>query len=249
MSAFVVAGIVCLCLFGAALIGMLLRSLLPDHHLSTEFKDVIKLATAVVATLSALALGFLVASAKTAYDDAETELRTSVARLLLLDRVMAQYGPETDEARGLLRKLVETRLQHVWDIGGETEPTADAPGIEPVQHQLRGLSPQTEVQRFLQSRALQVSGQIAEAYWLAIEMQGERLPWPFLAILVFWLALLFFTFGLLSPSNTTVVSTLFVCALSVAGAVFLIIDMAHPYLGLIRISEGPLRDVLNRIGH
>jgi hypothetical protein len=251
MSAILVGGVVFLCLSGAASIGMLLRVHLPDHHLSTDSKDVIKLATAVVGTLSALALGLLIASAKTNYDTAETELRTSVARLVLLDRVMAHYGPETQGARGLLRNLVEARLHHAWGNASDVGPTADNagdnPGIEPVQDKLRELFPQTDAQRSLQARALQVSGQIAEAHWLLIEMRGEGLPWAFLAILVFWLALLFSTFGLLAPGNITVVCILLVCAVSVAGAVYLIIDLAHPYLGFIHVSDAPLRDALERL--
>jgi hypothetical protein len=74
------------------------------------------------------------------------------------------------------------------------------------------------------------------------------LPWAFLTILVFWLAVLFATFGLLAPGNATIVLTLLVCSLSVAGAVFLIVDMAHPYSGIIYVSDAPLRGVLNQLG-
>ncbi|UVK37880.1 DUF4239 domain-containing protein [Mesorhizobium sp. AR10] len=250
MSAFLTGGVVLLCLSGAASIGMLLRAYLPDHHVSADSKDAIKLATAVVGTLSALALGLLIASAKTNFNDAETELRTSVARLLLLDRVMAHYGPETQQARGLLRKLVEERLYQAWGNANEAtdDTAAEDLGIEPVQDTLRALSPQTDAQRSIQARALQVSGQIAEAHWLLIEARGEGLPWAFLAILVFWLGLIFFTFGLWAPVNVTVICTLLVCALSVASAVFLIVDMSHPYLGFIHVSDAPLRDALERMG-
>ena len=250
MSAFLIGGVVLLCLSGAASIGMLVRACLPDHHVSADSKDAIKLATAVVGTLSALALGLLIASAKTNFNDAETELRTSVARLLLLDRVMAHYGPETQQARGLLRKLVEERLNQAWGNANDAtdDTSAEDLGIEPVQDKLRDLSPQTDAQRSIQARALQVSGQIAEAHWLSIEARGEGLPWAFLAILVFWLGLIFFTFGLWAPVNMTVICTLFVCALAVASAVFLIVDMSHPYLGFIHVSDAPLRDALERMG-
>lgn len=252
MKAILLGGVVFLCLSGTASIGMLLRAYLPDHHLSADSKDVIKLATAVVGTLSALALGLLIASANASHDDAETELRTSVARLVLLDRVMAHYGPETEKARGLLRRMVETRLRDVWGDLNDADQLGssadDEAGIEPVQDELRALHPLTDAQRSLQARAIQVSGLIAEAHWLLVETRGEGLPWPFLAILVFWLGLLFFTFGLLAPVNTTVICTLLVCALSVAGAVFLIVDMSHPYLGFIHVSDGPLHDALQRIG-
>lgn len=211
----------------------------------------IKLATAVVGTLSALALGFLIASAKTSFEDAQTELRTSTARVLLLDRVMLHYGPETAEARRLLARLVEARLQQNWhrplEAGALEPPASEEISIEPVQDQLRSLKPETDAQRLLQNRAIEVSGNVAEAHWLVVEHGDEDLPFAFLIILVFWLSLLFFTFGLLSPVNSTVIVVLVFCALSVAGAVFLITDMAHPYLGVIQVSDEPLRKALERM--
>ncbi|CCV04239.1 conserved exported hypothetical protein [Mesorhizobium metallidurans STM 2683] len=162
MKAILLGGVVFLCLSGTASIGMLLRAYLPDHHLSADSKDVIKLATAVVGTLSALALGLLIASANASHDSAETELRTSVARLVLLDRVMAHYGPETEEARGLLRRMVEVRLRDVWgdlnDADQLGSSASDEAGVEPVQDELRDLHPLTDAQRSLQARAIQVSG-------------------------------------------------------------------------------------------
>jgi hypothetical protein len=248
MSPFVIGGIAFCCVFGAALIGMFLRSRLPGHHLSPDSKDAIKLATAIIGTLSALALGLLVASAKRSFDDAGTEVRTWAGRVVLLDRVMAHYGPETREMRGALRKLIEARLSEARGNASSERSLDDGPDVEPVQDGLRSLSPQNEAQRWLQSRALQLSGQIAEARWLRTETEAGGFPGAFLAMLVFWLALLFASFGLLAPGNATVVGTLFVCALSVTGALVLIIDMDHPYLGFIRASEAPLRLALERLG-
>ena len=165
---------------------------------------------------------------------------------------MAHYGAQTAQARGLLRQLVAARLEQGWGYAGNDEAAADIAvdntGIEPVQDILRALSPATDGQRWLQSRGLEISGQIAEAHWMLLDTGSERLPWAFLTILVFWLALLFATFGLLAPGNATVVATLLVCSLSVAAAVFLIVDMAHPYLGLIYVSDAPLREALDQLG-
>jgi hypothetical protein len=217
--------------------------------LDPDSKDVIKLATAVVGTLAALALALLIASAKTTYENANAELRTSMARLVLLDRVMARYGSDTNAARARLRTLVETRLSQAWGSDASAKNAGgEETGIEPVQAELRALSPDTNAQRLLQSRALQVSGDIAEAHWLLTETVGDGLPWPFLAVLVFWLGLLFVTFGLLAPTNATVIGLLFACALSVAAAVFLIVDMAHPYIGIIHVSDAPLRTALGQLG-
>jgi len=87
---------------------------------------------------------------------------------------------------------------------------------------------------------LQISGDIAEARWLIIEQLGQKLlPMPFLVMLVFWLTVIFTSFGLFSPRNATVITFLLVCALSAAGSLFLIMELDTPYEGLIKISSAP----------
>jgi hypothetical protein len=251
LSSLTLGVIVFACLFGASMLGIFIRSRLPDHHLDSESKDAIRLSTAVVGTLSALALGLLIASAKNVLDKSEAELRTSVARVLLLDRVMAHYGPETKAARQNLQRLVENRLIQGWGTPQQQlgiDPYDESQSIEPVQGELRDLTPGSEPQRLLQSRALEVSGELAEAHWMLVESKSEGLPTPFLVILVFWLSWLFATFGLQAPANATVIGVMLICSLSVAGAVFLVVDMAHPYLGFIHVSDGPLREALAHLG-
>jgi len=248
MGPFAVGAIVFASLFGGAILGMVLGAVLPAHHLSSDSKDAIKLATAIVATLSALALGLLIASAKTSFDTADTQLRNSIAHTVLLDRILAHYGPETRDARAQLRDVVEKSLRPVLRDEGSGDASPNDPGIEPVQDKLRAMAPQTEAQRSLLSSALQVSGDIAEAHWLMFERSEAGFPWPFLMILVLWLVTLFFSFGLLAPRNATVLCIIFFCALSVTSAVFLIVDMEHPFVGFIQVSSAPLRDALEQLG-
>jgi hypothetical protein len=252
MNPLIVGGIAFACLFGGALLGMALSAVLPAHHLNSDSRDAIKLSTAVVATLSALALGLLVASAKTSFDTADNLLRTMVARTVLLDRAMAHYGPETQSARIELRQLVEAQLHQIQSDGriGGIDPSAetDNRGIEPVQDKLRALTPQTEAQRLLLARALQVSGDIAEARWLMFARSEAGFPWPFLAILVAWLVMLFFSFGLQAPRNPTVFCIVILRTASVASAVFLIVDMQRPLSGYVQVSSAPLRDALDQLG-
>ena len=111
------------------------------------------------------------------------------------------------------------------------------------------LSPHNDAQRWLQSRALEVSGDMAESRWLLVERQGiSSLPMPFLVMLVSWLVIIFFGFGLLCPRNATVVAVLLVCALSAAGALYLIQELDRPYGGLITISSAPLQNALAYLG-
>src|SRR5271154_1023119 len=105
-----VGAIVFACTFGGALVGMTLRALLPEHHLNAETKEVIKLGTGLIATLSALVLGLLIASAKSSFDAQRTGFQQLSANIVLLDRLLARYGPETKDVRGSLRDLVASTI-------------------------------------------------------------------------------------------------------------------------------------------
>jgi hypothetical protein len=110
------------------------------------------------------------------------------------------------------------------------------------------LAPQNDAQRWLKSTALEISRNIAEARWLVVEQSGSSIQWPFLAVLVFWLAAIFASFGLFAPYNGSVITVLFISALSVAGSIYLIVEMDQPYGGLIRISSAPLHAALDQLG-
>jgi hypothetical protein len=157
MSTLTTAAIVFACVFGGALFGMFLRAVLPERHLNPDARDVIKVAMAMIATLAALVLGLLTASAKNSLDEKESQLRGVAAQVVLLDRTMAAYGEETKEARDLLKQMVVARISQIWPEENATvTPGAigRGSGIEAIQRKLLDLSPQTDAQRWLQSTAL-----------------------------------------------------------------------------------------------
>src|SRR5271154_6118475 len=102
------------CVFGGALIGMALRRILPEHHLSADSKEVIKLAMGLTATMSALVLALLIASAKGSYDAQRNEITQMSASVVLLNRMLIHYGPETKDARQLLRDSVSDMTARIW---------------------------------------------------------------------------------------------------------------------------------------
>jgi hypothetical protein len=241
------------CIFGGMVLGMFLRRLLPEHHLSEDSKDVVKMGIGMVATLAALVLGLLIASAKGSFDTMNKGLIESGSKIILLDRIMAQYGPETMEAREQLRSNVSSVVEQLWskDKTAQTERRVfdSKTGLEALQNKLRQLSPHNDAQRWHQSRALQVSADITESRWLLIEQHGQSsLPMPFFVMLVSWLVIIFFCFGLLAPRNATVIAVLLICALSATGALYLIQELDRPYGGLIAISDAPLREALSYLG-
>ena len=88
---------------------------------------------------------------------------------------------------------------------------------------------------------------IGQARLLLFEQSGRSIPMPFLVLLIFWVSVIFMSFGLFAPHNATVVATLFLCALSVSGAIFLIMELDQPFSGVVKISSAPLRNAINNI--
>jgi hypothetical protein len=247
-----VAWVVFVCVFAAALLGMLLRPVLPDSHLSGDSKDVVKLAMGLVATMAALVLGLLTGSAKSAFDTVENEVKQSSADVMVLDRALGQYGPETKEIRDLIRRAVALRLEATWPEDASRPARVDIPGttpaLEALEGKIRGLSPQNDAQRSLQARALQMAEDVLQTRWLIFGGAGNSIQVPFLLVLVFWLAALFLSFGLLAPRNATVVAVLLVAALSVSSSLFLILEMNHPLQGMLKVPSAPLRFTLSHLG-
>ncbi len=237
------------CVFGGALAGMGLRAVLPEHHRSTESKDIVKLGMGLIGAMAALVLGLLVASAKESYDTQKNELTALSSKVLFLDRALAHYGPETKEIRVALRGLVAGAVDQIWakdpSLPSGLEPKAQA-GI--VYDGIRELLPKNDVQRSIQAEASKIAVEIAQTRSLMFEQRSSAISMPFLIVVVFWLTINFVSFGLFAPSNATVIGTLFVCALSVAGAIFLILEMDRPFDGLIQIPRSTLSDLLSQIG-
>ncbi len=252
MSPTEIALIVFACVFGGAVLGMFLRILTPEHHLSQDSQDVIKLGMGLIATMAALVLGLVIATAKSSYDTQDAAVKHSAAKVLLLDRVLANYGPETKETRDLLRRIVASRLHEIWPEDRSQPARLDAPEVvsaaQGIEARILRLAPQNDAQRWLQSQALQIGSDLMETRWLVVGGLGSSVPVPFLVVVVFWLTILFGSFGLFAPRNVTVVAVLFLCALSVAGSIFLILEMDQPFEGLIRVSSASLRYTLSHLG-
>jgi hypothetical protein len=250
MSSITTGLIVFAFVFGGSLIGMALRAVVPRNHLDENSKEVVKLGMGLVGTMAALVLGLLVASAKGTYDAQSTELTQVSASVVVFDRILAHYGPETKEARETLRKGVIRGLDRLAsnDSGRASQMEPASSANEPLYEELQALSPKDDNQRTLKSLALSMAMSFGLTRWLMYEQQTVAVSKPLVVIMIFWLTIVFVSWGLFAPSNGTVVATFFVAALSVSGAVFLILEMYNPYGGLIRISSAPLQAALAHLG-
>jgi hypothetical protein len=252
MNAIGTASIIFVWVFGAGLVGMLLHVKLPHHHLDAGSKDVVKLVMSLIATMAALVLSLLIASGSSSYQAQENELQSLSANVLLLDRMLAFYGPDAKEARDLLRQGVAVVHDRIWSPDGgraaDLDPRSTRGTVDAFMGRLEALSPKTDSQSVLKGQAMQVARNVGQTRLLMFEQSGSSISWPFLAVLVFWLCMLFLGFGLFARFNATVTVALFIGAISVAGAIFLILGLNAPYQGFMRISDAPLRAALAQIG-
>jgi len=243
-----VSAIIFLLLFGSAIGGMWLRGVLPENHLDSDTKDLVKLGVGLIGTMAALLLGLLVASAKSSYDTKSGELTQMAANAILLDRMLARYGPETRPIRDLFKTAVARTIDQIWPESGGEGGIGSQTGGEPTLDMIQELSPHNDLQRAIQSQAASTTINLAQEKWLLFEQSGSSISTPFLVVVVFWLGVLFVSFGLFAPRNGTAIVTLLVSAVSVAGALFLILELDHPFSGLIQISSTPLHNALGVLG-
>lgn len=248
MSVVAVSAIAFAAMFGAAIAGMFLRAVLPDRYLSDESKEVIRLGSALIATMSALLLGLLVASTRGAYEDKRNQVIRMTADLIEIDLCMKGYGPEGRAVRQAMRDAVPAIVDSIWrGKASRFRPDANAEpdsGTEVVLSELQDLSPRDDGQRARRTRAIEVGLELAQIQLILFSQPGNAISAPFMTILILWLAFIFGTFTLFAPPNPLIIAILLVAALSAASAIFLILDLDSPFSGLLQISTAPLRNAL-----
>jgi hypothetical protein len=252
MNAFAVSFVIVVCCCASATIGIVLHSKLPDDHLDSESKDVVKLVMGVIATMVALVLGLLIASAKSTYDVQSTEIQKLAADIVQLDRILMVYGPETRDARNLLRQAVSEAHDRIWPVedhhqAADLDPSVSRRDVIAFDGLVENLSPTTDGQRHAQGAALALVGGLSQTRILMFEQISGSVSLPLLVVLISWISVLFVGFGLFARAHITIAVTILVGALSVASAVFLILELSQPYQGFMRIPDTSVQVALEQI--
>ncbi len=249
MNSPMIALVVFVFVFGGALLGMRLRLVLPEHHVNAESRYIVKMGIGLVGTMVALLLGLLIASAKNFYDTQANELKQAAAKVVLLDRVLAHYGPGADTARAMLRETVAGALQEGMPSHGPSmQRMSSRASAESVYEEILALQPNDDFHRAAKKQALTTASELGNLRWMMFAERSTSVSGPILVIVIFWLVIIFVSFGLFAPPNATVITCLFVCSLSVSIAVFLILELYTPYEGWIQVSIAPLRAALEQLG-
>lgn len=236
-------------IFGGVVIGRFFARRLPGHHLSTETQSAVTVSVAVIGTLSALVLGLMISAANTSFSARVDEVRQLSLQLIRMDRNLRRYGPETDDARAKLHTWAVAKVQQLFPRKGDPPVSSDKAIImlEEVQDAVLALEPQGEKQKYLRTLCLTLSSTMIQARWSLEQRRGSSIPIPFLILLIFWLGIVFASFGLFAPANPTAMMALLLCCIAVSGGIVLIEDLDNPVAGFIHIPSESMRKALVEI--
>jgi hypothetical protein len=237
-------------LIGATL-GMVLKRTLPTALLEGGSKEAIRLGAGFLSTLAALVIGLMIASAKNTYDSQNTNIRQLGTNAVLVDQMLTQYGPEAKAARTLLREIIPSATARIWRENASGKGGGSAFIVsemaERFYNAVEGLKPANLEQTSLKSRIIQLTTDMGRTRLLVFTQGDDAIPLPFFIVLVFWLVAIFASFSLFAEPGLIVVASTLVFALSVSSALFLIVDLSHPFQGLMQVSNHHLHVVLPKI--
>lgn len=229
------------------IVGTLVRAKLPEHHLTGDSKEVIRLATALVATLTGLVLALMFAATRTSFENTSSAVSRLAVEFSELDEILEDYGPDAAPIRRQLRADLGTLIDSIWQekaaAAGRPPVTRKSHGVGALS-MIRELQPKTPVQRSLEARALRISSDISETRLALLAQPPDSVSTPFIVVLVLWLMFIFTTFAMSSKPNATLTIVLGICILSASGALYLILELGQPFDGLMQVSDDSLRAAL-----
>jgi hypothetical protein len=229
------------------LVGMVVRAKIPAAKLGHDTKEVIRLGAGLLATLAAVVISLMIASAKSSYDTQDTHFRQLAAYLVEADQLLAQYGPEAIPVRQLMRKNVPAAMERIWNERAtalqNTAFTANSLA-ETLHAAVETLTPVNDAQRSLKPRIVQASNEIARTRLLIFADGDKPVLTPFMLILIVWLTVIFASFGVFVEPSAIAWTALLIFALSVSSALFLVSDLSQPFAGFMQIPKEPLKYTL-----
>ena len=237
-------------LAGSAFAGWAARQRLPTQHLNDETKSLVSVSMAVVGTITALVLGLLISNANSSFIAHNGEVTTLSADILRLDQMLRLYGPEANPARGKLLQYAERKTNDLFpkslgDVHVTNESTYEV--LQQVEYLMLELRPPDARRQWFLQQALLHAAKIGTTRWLLGQSAGQGTPKAFVALVVFWLSLLFASFGLFAPRNWISALTLVMCAIAVSGAVEMILELEQPFAGVLHLSPLPMQHAVESL--
>jgi hypothetical protein len=222
-------------------------ALAPRRRRLAAAKETIRLGASFLATLSAVLISLMIASAKSSYDTQDSHFRQLATYLVEADRLLSQYGPESKEVRLLMRQAVPAAIDRIWRekrAALQDSAFTSASLAEQLNGAIAALTPANDAQRALKVRIELAGAEIARTRLLMFSDGEPAILTPFLLILIFWLAVVFASYSLFVEQGRIVIVALLVFALSISSALFLVADLSQPFVGLMQLPKEQLGQTL-----
>jgi hypothetical protein len=247
MKSIAVTSVVFGLVFAGALAGISVRA--THDPLASEAKEVVRLTMGLMTTMTGLVLGMLVSSAKSSYDARKNEVAEMSTQIVVIDRLLAGYGPETAEIRVQFRQLVEVGIERIWPRQGlqpfDLKPTDHG---QTLVEQIQLLEPKNNGQTSTIAQVTPLILTLRQTQWrMFLKTEQRAIPLPLLIVVVSWLSAIFFSFGLFAAPNAIVLTTFAVGAIGVSSAIFIIRGMYTPFAGALKISPAPILKALGEM--
>ena len=242
------AGVIAfLCLFSAAIVGAVIQARLPAMAARGQANGAIRRGVWMIAIMAGIMLAAMTVYLKFHFDTANRDVRAFSFQIVDLDSGLRRMGPQAEPARALLFRYAARTMKDVWP---ESQPrlgpddTHASRLYTDLETAIARMQPLVEQDRSQLSSIRQLMREVGRARWTLDERAGRALsPWT-VTILVLWLMVTFGTLGMSTERSRLALGMLAVCALALAGAVFLAVEYADPYQGVIMVSGEPMRDAL-----
>jgi hypothetical protein len=215
----------------------------PKHYLTEETKSLVSVSMAVVATISALVLGLLLSNANSSFNAVQGQVTALSAEILRLDQLLRRYGSDTKLAREKLREYAERKRDDLFpnnpaEVHLGNQSTYEL--LQEVEDLVLAIKPANARDQWWLAQAMTLASKIGDTRFLLAQQIGQGTPKAVLLLLVFWLTLLFASFTLFAPSNLISMATMTLCALAIAGAIGMILELERGFGGVVQVSPQPM---------
>lgn len=228
------------CIAGGGFLGLLMRT--SELHRAEAVRDMVRFTQGIVASIAALVLGLLVASATDHYRSQGEQIRRLAAEVIVLDRALLQFGPEAVEARRVLRDSVAHTIEEIWATAARQMSLPPGPNLLEAVTQLEAATPG---QSFLREQALgQVVTLSRARATLATAEHGQAIQLPVVVMLVLWFVFLFFLSSLYGQADRLAIGAMVLGSAAVSSALLLVLELDRPFHGIMSVSSAPMREAL-----
>lgn len=252
MTALTFAAFVFGATFLAALAGFQCHRLLPAKYTDDATEGNVRAVLGMLSMLTAVVLGFVTGEAKSGFDNASRIVADTAVRAVSIDRTLAGFGDQAAEIRRELKQLMKEWIEIIGSAAGDTHSdlrvVQRGAELEGLVDSIQKLQPGSASQSQAQDRAVELAMGILHDRWLLKTERAASTPTVFLMVVLAWLTLEFFIFGLFAERNALVVAATVIGAVTVASAFFIVLDLEGPMTGTMRVSTKSLERAVAIMG-